>query len=259
MTRVVRGKLQGLNWIEQQDIYRAEDRFYTQDYAHFGSRMAFDNGYIYFSVGERQNPKRAQELNFPYGKIHRLFEDGRVPTDNPFAGRTDALASIWSYGHRNPQGMTRHPKTGEIFAAEHGPKGGDEINLVRKGLNYGWPLVSHGTHYDGKAVGPSAYLDGIEPPVYHFTPSIAISQIEYYEGNQFPEWKGALLVASLGQQELHLVRLQDSKVLSDQLLFKGFGRIRDVLAGPDGHPYVVLNQFSGAVYRMRPVSGDGDS
>lgn len=253
MTRIVRGKLERLSWVGQQDIYRAPDSFYTQDYAHFGSRMAFDNGYIYFSVGERQNPERAQDLSFPYGKIHRLFDDGRVPNDNPFAGRSDALPSVWSYGHRNPQGMTRHPKTDEIWAAEHGPKGGDEINLVRKGLNYGWPLVSHGTHYDGKAVGPSAYRDGIEPPVYHYTPSIAISQIEFYEGDQFPDWKGALLVASLGHQELHLLRLENSKAISDQLLFKGFGRIRDVIVGPDGHPYVVLNQFGGAVYRMRPI------
>ena len=253
MTRIVRGKLQGLNWMEQQDIYRAANRFYTQDYAHFGSRMAFDNGYIYFSVGERQNPERAQDLSFPYGKIHRLFDDGRVPQDNPFVGRSGALRSVWTYGHRNPQGMTRHAKTGEIWAAEHGPKGGDEINLVRKGRNYGWPLVSHGTHYDGKAVGPSAYRDGIEPPVHHYTPSIAISQIEYYDSDEFPEWKGALFVASLGQQELHLLRLENSKVVSDQLLFKGFGRIRDVIVGPDGHPYVVLNQFGGAVYRMRPI------
>lgn len=253
MTRVVRGKLNGLHWVEQQDIYRAAAKFYTEHYAHFGSRMVFEGDYLYFSVGERQQPERAQSLAHPYGKIHRVFDDGRVPTDNPYAGRDDALATIWSYGHRNPQGMTRDARSGAIWAAEHGPAGGDEINLIRKGRNYGWPLVSHGKHYDGRAVGPSPYRDGIEPPTHHFTPSIAISQIEFYDGDKFPEWNGALLVASLGQQELRLVRLNETQVVSDQLLFKGFGRIRDVVVGPDGHPYVLLNQFAGAVYRMRPV------
>lgn len=253
MTRVVRGKLDGLRWIEQQDIYRAPERFYSQNYAHFGSRIAFDGEYIYISVGERQQSERAQSLAYPYGKIHRLYDDGRVPSDNPFVGRDDALASIWSYGHRNPQGMTRHPVTGAIWSAEHGPAGGDEINIVRKGLNYGWPLVSHGRHYDGRAVGDSPYREGIEPPIHHYTPSIGISQIEFYDGDKFPDWRGQLLVASLGQQELHLVQLRDSEVVSDRVLFKGFGRIRDVVVGPDGYPYVVLNQFSAGVYRLRRV------
>lgn len=254
MTRVVRGKLDGLRWVEQQDIYRAPERFYTQNYAHFGSRIAFDGEYIFFSVGERQQPERAQSLAYPYGKIHRLHDDGRIPKDNPFVGRDDALPSIWSYGHRNPQGMTRHPHSGAIWAAEHGPAGGDEINVVRKGLNYGWPLVSHGKHYDGRAVGESSYREGVEPPIHHFTPSIAISQIEFYEGDRFPEWKGQLLVASLGQQELHLMQFRDAKLVSDRLLFKGFGRIRDVVVGPDGYPYVVLNQFAAGVYRLRPAT-----
>lgn len=253
MTRVVRGKLEGLNWVAQQDIYRAAENFYTQDYAHFGSRMAFDDNYLYFSIGERQQPERAQSLAYPYGKIHRVFDDGRVPGDNPYVGREGALASVWSYGHRNPQGMTRHEATGAIWTAEHGPAGGDEINVIREGFNYGWPLVSHGKHYDGREVGPSPYRDGVEPPTHHFTPSIGISQIEFYMGNKFPKWNDGLLVASLGQQELHLVRFNETKVVSDQLLFKGLGRIRDVVVGPDGYPYLVLNQFSGAVYRMRPV------
>ncbi|NLG75056.1 MAG: PQQ-dependent sugar dehydrogenase, partial [Xanthomonadaceae bacterium] len=151
--------------------------------------------------------------------------------------------------------MTRHPVTGAIWSAEHGPAGGDEINIVRKGLNYGWPLVSHGRHYDGRAVGDSPYREGIEPPIHHYTPSIGISQIEFYDGDKFPDWRGQLLVASLGQQELHLVQLRDSEVVSDRVLFKGFGRIRDVVVGPDGYPYVVLNQFSAGVYRLRRVDG----
>lgn len=250
MTRVVRGRIEGLNWVAQQDIYRAPERFYTPDYAHFGSRLAFHDGHVYFSIGERQHPEQAQDLAFPFGKVHRLHDDGRVPRDNPFVGRADALPSIWSYGHRNPQGLTTHPRSGEIWSVEHGPMGGDELNLVRKGANYGWPRVSFGKHYDGTAVGPSPYLEGVEPPVHHWTPSIAVSQVEFYEGDHFPGWRGQLLVASLGFQELRLVRLRDHRVLNDQLLFKGYGRVRDVAVSPDGQPHVLLNDFTAGIYRL---------
>jgi aldose sugar dehydrogenase len=258
MTRVVRGKLDGLRWVEQQDIYRAPEEFYTQHYAHFGSRIAFVGDYIYFSIGERQQSALAQELAYPYGKIHRLHDDGRVPKDNPFVDRSDALPSIWSYGHRNPQGMTTHPHTAAIWSAEHGPAGGDEINVLRKGANYGWPRVSFGTHYDGKPLGESPYLEGVEPPIHHFTPSIAVSQIEFYLGDKFPDWQDQLLVASLGREELHLVRVRDQHVINDRLLFKGFGRVRDVVVGPDGYPYVLLNQFAGRIYRLRPITSASD-
>jgi glucose/arabinose dehydrogenase len=150
--------------------------------------------------------------------------------------------------------MTRHPRTGEIWSAEHGPKGGDELNLIRRAADYGWPRVSFGTHYDGNPVGPSPYLEGIEPPVHHWTPSIAVSQIEFYFGDRFPKWNGQLLVASLGFQELRLVQLRDNRVMNDRLLFKGHGRIRDVVVGPDGYPHVVLSRHSSAIYRMRPAS-----
>lgn len=259
MTRVVRGKLDGLRWVQQQDIYRAPSKFYSQDYAHFGSRIAFADGYVYFSVGERQQPERAQSLAHPFGKIHRLHDDGRIPEDNPFVGRKDALQSIWSYGHRNPQGMAAHPSTREIWSSEHGPAGGDEINFVRKAANYGWPLVSHGTHYDGTPVGDSPHRDGVDPPIHHFTPSIGISQIAFYEGDAFPQWRGHVLVGSLGREELHLVQIRDRRFVNDRLLFKGFGRIRDVVVGPDGHPYVLLNQFSAGIYRLRRMDSDQTS
>ncbi len=254
MTRIVRGRLDGSRWVDQQDIYRAEEKFYTSNYAHFGARFAFRDGYIFLSVGERQNPDKAPDLAFPYGKIHRLHDDGRIPKDNPFVDRAGALPSIWTSGHRNPQGMTHHPRTGEIWSAEHGPMGGDELNLVRRGADYGWARVSFGTHYDGTPVGPSPYLEGVEPPVHHWTPSIAVSQIEFYSGERFPAWNGQLLVASLGFQELRLVQLRDNRVLNDRLLFKGHGRIRDVVVGPDGYPYVVLSRHNGGIYRMRPAS-----
>jgi aldose sugar dehydrogenase len=253
MTRIVRGKLQGLHWVQQQDIYRAATRFYTDHYAHFGSRIAFLDGYVYFSVGERQQPALAQDLSFPFGKIHRLHDNGRVPRDNPFVGRPGALPSIWSYGHRNPQGLTRHPQAREIWSCEHGPKGGDELNLVKRSANYGWPLVSFGTHYDGKPVSDSPYQDGVEPPVHHWTPSIAVSQVEFYDGQAFPTWRGQALVASLGSEELRLVELRGHQVLNDRLLLKGAGRIRDVSVGPDGFPYLLLNDMKAEIYRMRPV------
>jgi glucose/arabinose dehydrogenase/cytochrome c553 len=253
MTRVVRGKLQGLRWVEQQDIYRAAPQFYTDHYAHFGSRIAFLDGYLYFSVGERQQPTLAQDLSFPFGKIHRLHDDGRVPRDNPFVARAGALPSIWSYGHRNPQGLTRHPFAPEIWSCEHGPKGGDELNLVKRAANYGWPLVSFGTHYDGTPVNDSPYFEGAEPPVHHWTPSIAVSQVEFYDGKAFPAWRGQALVASLGSEELRLVQLREQQVLNDRLLFKGQGRIRDVSVGPDGYPYLLLNDMKAEIYRLRPV------
>jgi glucose/arabinose dehydrogenase len=250
MTRVVRGQLDGLRWVRQQDIYRAPEHFYTEHYAHFGSRMTFLDGYLYFSVGERQQPRLAQDLGFPFGKIHRVHDDGRVPQDNPFAGRAGALPTIWSYGHRNPQGMTSHD--GAVWSSEHGPAGGDELNLVRRAANYGWPLVSFGKHYDGMPVSASPYGEEVEPPVHHWTPSIAVSQIAFHSGKAFPLWNGQLLVASLGSTELRLVKLRGERVLDDRLLFKGHGRIRDVAVGPDGFVYLLLNRTGAGIYRIRP-------
>lgn len=254
MTRVVRGQLDGLRWVNQQTIYRAPAEFYSEYYAHFGSRMAFRDGYIYFSVGDRGQADLAQSVDNPFGKIHRLHDDGRVPEDNPFVGDENAQASIWSYGHRNPQGMTSHPHSGDIWSAEHGPRGGDEVNLIEKGLNYGWPLVSHGTHYDGTIISESPYLEGTEPPIHHWTPSIAVSQIDFYTGDQFPQWRNHLLVGSLGQQEMRLLKLEGNRVVGEEVLLQNLGPIRDVLNGPDGHPYLILNRPNGAIYRLIPAS-----
>ncbi len=257
MTRIVRGQLDGLNWVNQQTIYQAPQEFYSDYFAHFGSRMTFHDGYIYFSVGDRGLGELAQSVQNPFGKIHRLYDDGRVPKDNPFIGIEGAQASVWSYGHRNPQGMTTHPHTGDIWSAEHGPRGGDEVNLIHRGLNYGWPLVSHGTNYDGTIISESPYLEGTEPPIHQWTPSIAVSQIHFYTGNRFPGWRNHLLVATLGQQELRLLRMDGKRVLGEEVLLQNAGRIRDVVGGPDGYPYLVLNQPNGAIYRLVPT-GDAD-
>ena len=254
MTAIVRGRIDDLTWVDAEPIFKAAPATYSGANSHFGSSLAIHGGYIYFSVGERLQPELAQDPSSPYGKIHRLHEDGRIPNDNPYMKQRNALASVWSLGHRNPQGLTVHPQTGALWSSEHGPAGGDEINVVRKGLNYGWPLVSFGKHYDGTLVSESPYRDGVEPPVHYWTPSIGVAQIEFYLGDRFPAWRNGMLVASLGRQELHLLRIEGEKVTSDATLFQGFGRIRDVVTGPDGYPYVVLNNPNGAIYRLVTAS-----
>lgn len=254
MTRIVRGRLAGRRWVDQQDIFRAEPEFYSTAYAHFGGRMVLSNGFVYFTIGDRTVMSMAQHLGCPVGKIHRLRDDGTVPDDNPFVGRDDALPSLWSYGHRNPQGLTLHPETGAVWSAEHGPRGGDELNLIERGANYGWPLATHGINYDGTVLAESPYREGTVPPVHHWTPSIAVSQIAFYRGNQFPNWRGHVLAASLGAQELRLVHMDGNRATgTEEVLFKGFGRIRDVTIGPDGFPYIALNHPNGTIYRLVPL------
>jgi glucose/arabinose dehydrogenase len=252
MTRVVRGKLEGLSWVNEETLYMAPADFYTNTDYHFGSRLIFKDGYIYFSIGDRGQPEQAQNLAYPNGKVHRLHEDGRIPKDNPFVGDPQALASIWSYGHRNPQGMALHPNTGALWAAEHGPRGGDEINFLGAGLNYGWPLVTYGINYDGTSISDLTHKEGMESPKHQWTPSIAVSGIRIYDGDRFPAWRGQLLVGSLAAQQLRLVRLEGDTVVGDDVLLENLGRIRDVSVGPDGYPYVVFNNPNGVIYRLLP-------
>ncbi len=253
MTRIVRGRIDGLRWVDQQEVYRAPAEFYTSHYAHFGGRMVLSDGFIYFTVGDRTVKEMAQHLSCPVGKIHRLHDDGRVPTDNPFVGRSGALPTIWSYGPRNPQGLTQHPVSRAIWSAEHGPRGGDELNFIERGANYGWPLATYGIDYDGTTIAESPFHPGTQPPVHHWTPSIAVSQVTFYAGDRFPMWRGHALVASLGAQELRLVHMNgDRPTGKEETLFKGFGRLRDVIVGPDGFPYIALNHPNGTIYRLVP-------
>ena len=256
MTRVVRGKLDGLRWVNEQDIFTAPARSYTDNAEHFGSRLVFHEGYIYFSIGERGHGELAQDLSWPQGKIHRLRPDGTVPEDNPFVGNPNALPSIWTYGHRNPQGLAVHPQAGALWATEHGPMGGDELNLLHKGLNYGWPVVSLGKNYDGTIISNRTHEEeGMVPPKYYWTPSIGVSGIAVYTGNRFPRWRNQLLVGSLVGRGLHLMRLEGNEVVGDELLLQGLGRIRDVMDGPDGYPYVILNFPNGVICRLVPADG----
>lgn len=254
MTKVVRGKIVNGRWREQQDIFSASESFYGREGVHFGSRLAFSGDHLYFSVGDRGQRSLAQSVSHPYGKIHRVMQDGSIPKDNPFVKEQQALPSIWSYGHRNPQGVAVHPLSGELWVAEHGPRGGDEINVVDPGLNYGWPVITFGMNYDGTPMTDETSRKEMEQPVHYWVPSIAVSELDFYTGGFFPKWQNQLLVGSLAKQELRLLTVEGRKVTSDQLVLKNLGRIRDVADGPDGYPYLVLNDNQrGTIYRLEPV------
>ncbi len=251
ITAVVRGHIKDHEWTDQQWIFRADPKFRSGAGVHFGTRFVFDKGYIYFVVGERGGLMEAQSLSRPNGKIHRLHDDGRVPEDNPFVKTPDAIPSIWSYGHRNPQGLAMDPRDGSLYDTEHGPRGGDELNLVLPGRNYGWPVVTLGMNYDGMPMsypGPDGKQvlsvtakDGIEQPIAYWVPSIAVCGLDFYTGDKFPKWKNDLFAGALAQQEVRRIRIVDKKVVSQEIILKNIGRVRDVAAGPDGLIYVILN------------------
>ena len=242
LTRIIRGKIKEGAFIDLQTIYQGKLEHYIKaGGVHFGGRIAFDRqGYLFFTIGERGQGPHAQDIARPNGKVHRLHDDGRIPTDNPFIGDPKADTTIWSYGHRNPQGLAFHPVTGELFDAEHGPRGGDELNLVKKGLNYGWPVITYGMNYDGTAMVDITAKDGMEQPLTYWVPSIAPCGANFYTGDLFPKWKNQLFVASLAAEELRRIELIDSKVVAQEIIFKNIGRIRHVIGGPDGALYVLL-------------------
>ena len=242
LTRIVRGKVKEGVWVDSETIFRAKIEHYVKaGGVHFGGRIAFDRqGYLYFSVGDRGNGANAQDLTVPMGKVHRIFDDGRVPTDNPFAKDPQALPTIWSYGHRNPQGLARDPVTGNILDAEHGPRGGDELNWVQTGKNYGWPVITFGMNYDGSTWSEATAKEGMEQPMTYWVPSIAPCGINFYTGEQFPQWKNHLFLASLAAEELRRIEVKGDKVIDQEIIFKGLGRIRHVIGGPDGALYVLL-------------------
>ncbi len=256
LTAVVRGRIRDGRWTDEQEIYRAPRALYRKGGVHFGTRLVFDQGYLFFGIGERGTQEQAQDLTRPNGKIHRVFDDGRVPTDNPFASVPGALPTIWSYGHRNPQGLAARPGTTgdglEIWENEHGPRGGDELNRIKRGGNFGWPLITYGMNYNGTPITAETARDGLEQPVIHWTPSIAVCGLDFYAGERFPGWKGNILVGSLKQQELRRLVLDGGKVKSQEVLFRGIGRVRAVQTGPDGLVYVCLED-PGRVVRLVPA------
>jgi len=254
MTAVVRGRIKDNQWTDEQTIFRAAPDTYLPTTHHYGSRLVLDGqGYVYFTIGERGYMQMAQDITKPNGKVHRLYEDGRVPADNPFVGQSNAVPSIWSYGHRNPQGLTQNPRTGEIWETEHGPRGGDELNLIRPGRNYGWPLITYGMDYNGSPIeGALTAKEGLEQPIVHWTPSIAVCGMDFYFGTKFPRWQGDLFVTALAQQELRRIVLDGQRVVKQEVLFKNIGRVRAVRSGPDGLLYVALNGPN-KIIRLEPV------
>ncbi|MCB0685130.1 MAG: PQQ-dependent sugar dehydrogenase [Saprospiraceae bacterium] len=242
MTSIVRGKIQDMAWTNQEILFEAPHETYRTTSHHFGSRIVIDpEGYLYFSIGERGFADDAQDLSKPNGKIHRINRDGSIPTSNPFYHKQGALPSIYSFGHRNPQGLAVHPETGEIWEAEHGPLGGDELNLIKPGRNYGWPVISYGINYNGEIITDLTRKEGMEQPIYYWKPSIAVCGIDFYHGDAFAKWKNQLMVGALRFEEVQLLDVEKDRVMYQQTLLKNGGRVRDVTGSPDGSVYVVLN------------------
>jgi len=255
MTSIVRGKIIDHVWTESEVIYEAKHEAYVNTRIHYGGRIAFDQQqFLYLSIGDRSFSERAQDLSLPNGKIHRLYKDGSIPKSNPFYGEKDKLWSIFSYGHRNPQGLTIHPETDKVWVAEHGPLGGDEVNQVRSGLNYGWPEITYGINYNGELISEFESKQGMEQPVWYWKPSIAVSGINFYFGDQFPKWENQLLVSALRFEEVQLLNVKYGRVIFQQTLLKNYGRVRQVCTGADGAIYVVFDK-PGRVVRLERSEG----
>ena len=238
MTVVVRGKINKNNeWTDQQVIFRGAPELYSSTNAHYGSRFTFDKqGHLFYALGEKNNPANAQDLSNPLGKIHRVNDDGSVPKDNPFVGKQGVVPTIWSYGHRNPQGLAWDPVTGKLWESEHGPQGGDEINIIEPGHNYGWGVITMGIQ---PGMTERSH-EGMEQPIVYYTPTIAPSGIVFYTGSKYPGWKNNLFVSALAGQQLRRLEVSGNQVTHQEQVFNQFGRVHDVIVGPDGYLYVTL-------------------
>lgn len=252
-TAIMRAKLEGNVLTEQKDIFVAEP--YSKTQHHYGSRMQFGkDGYLYFSVGERGNEKENPQVikGNDLGKVHRIKSDGSIPADNPFVKTPGAEASIYAYGHRNPQGMTIHPSTGKIWTNEHGPRGGDEINIEEPGKNYGWPVITYGINYNGTPVSNLTAKPGMVQPIHYWIPSIGPSGLAFVTGNRYKNWEGNLLSGSLRFKFLQRSVLKGNKVVKEEILFKNIGRVRDVRMAPDGYIYIAV-ESPGRVFKLVPM------
>jgi len=242
MTQIVRGKVEDNKWMNQETVWQSPDDHYTTRRHHYGTRIQFGpDGMLYFAIGDRGQQNRAQDITDPAGNIHRVHLDGKIPSDNPFVDNDRAIKSIYSYGHRNPQGFDFHPVTNDLWEAEHGPRGGDELNLVQMGKNYGWPEITYGINYNGSVITKERVRPGLEQPAWVWRPSIAVCGIEFYEGNEFPFWRNHLLVSSLANQTVRLLQIQDQRVIHEEIIFERRGRVRHVTQDPAGAVYVILN------------------
>lgn len=259
-TAVARGRLQGMALVDVEDIFIAD----SKGRGHYGSRLVFDNdGYLFVTVGDRQANPNEDQANHPaqdrgnhHGTVNRLHDDGSIPSDNPFVGQDGIEPSIWSYGHRNPQGMVHDSASGRLWINEHGPQGGDELNLVKPSLNYGWPVVGYGVNYGGKTLHDGTHQDGMEQPVHYWVPSIATSGMVLYTGGLIKAWTGNLLVGGLGGQQIARLTMDGTEVVSEETIFSGNGRVRDIRQGPDGAIYIGIDGTtdSAAIVRIAPAA-----
>ena len=261
-TALARGRFENDRLSNVQDLFVSV----TQGRGHFGGKIAFDrNGFVFLTLGDRQVPPEgnleahpAQDLSNHHGKMIRLHDDGRVPADNPFVGRPGAKPEIWSYGHRNVQGLAIHPTTGDVWVNEHGPQGGDELNRLQPGKNYGWPVVGFGVNYQtGLAIHKGTMGAGMEPPTHIWVPSVGVSGLLFYTGDKFPEWRGSLFAGGMVGQKLSRMTLDGARVTAEEWLVPQMGRLRDVRQSPDGYIYLVTDDREGKptpVYRMEPVA-----
>lgn len=251
-TAVTRAVLDGNMISDKKIIFEALP--YSKTRHHYGSRLQFDKeGYLYISIGDRGNEKEnPQSLERFPGKVHRIQDDGAIPKDNPFTSISGAVASIYTFGHRNIQGMTIHPETGHIWTNEHGPRGGDEINILRKASNYGWPVITYGINYNGTIITSISEKEGLEQPLIYWLPSIAPSGFAFVSGDKYPGWEGDALVGSLRFKYLNRCKISEGKISHQEMLFKNIGRVRDVRLAPDGYIYMAVEQ-PGIIFKVVPV------
>jgi aldose sugar dehydrogenase len=254
-TEVVRGRLAGSRLEDVQTIFRQQPK--GGGGRHFGSRLVFDReGYLYITLGDRGEQERAQKPDDHAGSVIRLHDDGRVPADNPFSGKAGWKPEKYTMGNRNIQGAAVHPQTGRLWTHEHGPQGGDEVNVVRAGANYGWPVITYGVNYGiGTRIGEGARKPGMEQPLHYWVPSIAPSGMAFYDGDKFPRWRGDLFVGALRDQLLVRLKLDGEKVVREERMLKDvLGRIRDVRSGPDGFLYLLTDESRGVLARLEPAN-----
>ena len=251
-TAVARGRLGDTALENTQVIWRQTPKVGGSN--HWGSRLVFArDGTLYITTGDRYGQKdRAQDLTSTLGKVVRINPDGSFPADNPFVKRTGALPEIWSYGHRNLQGAALHPGTGQLWTIEHGPRGGDEVNIPQAGKNYGWPVITYGIDYSGAKIGEGTAKAGMEQPVYYWDPVIAPSGATFYTGNAFPAWQGSLFIGSLTPGALVRLQLDGARVVKEERYLGDVGRVRDVVQGPDGFLYLLTDENNGRLLRVEP-------